>query len=146
MVVERYMDIVCKICNWKWIKELDDTNPYLCHKCGYDNETLEFDYKSLEEWIDNQYINPFTEDKLDENTSIRTFSKDTEDMELIWHIDREDRLIKVIEGTGWKFQLDNKLPIVLEKDSSIFIPKGEFHRVIKDSECTDLIIEIVFKN
>jgi hypothetical protein len=36
-------DIKCKKCGWEW--KLDDggTDPYICHKCGHDNEVDEYD-------------------------------------------------------------------------------------------------------
>ena len=54
---------------------------------------------------------PFEEEQINENTFIRTFSADVDEMELIWHEDRENRVIKVLEGNGWKFQFDEELPI-----------------------------------
>jgi hypothetical protein len=62
---------------------------------------------------------------------IRTFSGDVDEFELKWHWDEDDRLVEVIGSTDWKFQFDNELPINM--DSSIFIPKGVIHRVIKGS-------------
>ena len=46
---------------------------------------------------------PFEEEQINENTFIRTFSADVDEMELIWHEDRENRVIRVLEGNGWKF-------------------------------------------
>jgi len=40
--------------------------------------------------------------------NIRTFSKDVDPLSLLWHSDREDRMIEVLEGKGWKVQLDNR--------------------------------------
>jgi predicted RNA-binding Zn-ribbon protein involved in translation (DUF1610 family) len=37
-------DIICKNCKWSWEIEKDDKNPYLCHKCGFDNSQNKFDY------------------------------------------------------------------------------------------------------
>jgi len=39
--------------------------------------------------------------------NIRTFSKDVDPMELVWHQDKEDRHIEVIDGEGWSIQMDN---------------------------------------
>jgi hypothetical protein len=49
---------------------------------------------------------PFKEEKISENTFIRTFYQDIESGELQWHRDYEDRIIEPIEETDWKFQLD----------------------------------------
>ena len=74
---------------------------------------------------------PFTEEKIGENTFIRTFSADVDEMDLIWHADKENRIITVLEGNGWKFQFDEELPIKMRKGKTISILKGRLHRVIK---------------
>lgn len=72
--------------------------------------------------------------------NIRTFSKDVDEMDLIWHRDDEDRNIEVLEGKGWFFQRDNELPLELKEGDRIFIPRHQVHRVIKGT--TDLKIKI----
>lgn len=67
---------------------------------------------------------PYTEEG-----SIRTFSEKTNQLELVWHRDREDRIVTALEKTDWKIQLDNEPPEVLSKE--VFIPKGVYHRLIK---------------
>ena len=74
---------------------------------------------------------PFEEEQINENTFIRTFPADVDEMELIWHEDRENRVIKVLEGNGWKFQFDEELPIEMTDGLSISIFEGRIHRVIK---------------
>ena len=74
---------------------------------------------------------PFEEEQINENTFIRTFSADVDEMELIWHEDRENRVINVLEGNGWKFQFDEELPVEMTEGKSISILKGKLHRVIK---------------
>jgi hypothetical protein len=74
-------------------------------------------------------ILPFKEEKISENTFIRTFFQDVDSGELYWHRDREDRIIESIEKTDWKIQLDNELPINI--NDKIFIPKGVYHRLLK---------------
>ena len=75
-----------------------------------------------------------------DNSNIRTFSKDVNAMDLIWHMDDEDRMIEVLEGEGWKVQLDNRLPLALTKGDRIFINEGDVHRIHKGT--TDLKIKI----
>ena len=75
-----------------------------------------------------------------DNSNIRTFSKDVNTMDLIWHMDDEDRNIEVLEGKGWKFQRDDELPLALTEGIRIFIPRHQVHRVIKGE--TDLKIKI----
>ena len=70
----------------------------------------------------------------------RTFSKDVEEAELIWHRDLRDREITVLEGEGWKLQYDNQLPIDLKPGDNWYIPKMDFHRLWKGS--TDLRLKI----
>lgn len=72
---------------------------------------------------------PFKEEKVSENTFIRTFYQNVDSGELTWHRDREDRIIESIEETDWKFQIDNELPFTIE--GRILIPKGVYHRLIK---------------
>lgn len=43
-------DIQCKNCNHSWNLETDDSNPYLCHRCAWDNLNNNFDYKSYWDW------------------------------------------------------------------------------------------------
>jgi quercetin dioxygenase-like cupin family protein len=80
-------------------------------------------------------INPY----LDKG-NIRTFSKDVDPMELVWHQDDEDRTIEILEGKGWCIQRDNMLPRAMKKGETIFITKGEVHRILKGT--TDLKIKI----
>ena len=79
--------------------------------------------------------NPYTH-----TNNTRTFSKDVDPMDLIWHTDLEDRTIEILEGKGWQFQRDNELPLELKEGDSIFIPRHQVHRVIKGE--TNLKIKI----
>lgn len=73
-------------------------------------------------------MNPYSERRKD-NLIVRTFSQDIDEEELVWHRDREDREVTVLEETDWQFQFDNELPQVLK--NTIFIPKNTYHRLIK---------------
>jgi hypothetical protein len=81
------------------------------------------------------YINIETTD----NYITREFSQDTDELDLIWHMDDEDRTIIAIEETDWMFQFDDELPIPL--NSPISIPRHKVHRVIKGSG--DLKLKII---
>ena len=72
---------------------------------------------------------PFQETKISDNTFIREFSQNTDSGEFMWHRDYEDRIIKSIEQTDWKIQIDNELPKVIKGE--VFIPMGSYHRLIK---------------
>lgn len=84
---------------------------------------------------------PFEEQKIEDNIFIRIFSNDIEYGDLVWHRDREDRVIESIGKTNWMIQLDNQLP--KEINSPIFIPMGMYHRLIKgDGELKLKLIKI----
>jgi hypothetical protein len=71
---------------------------------------------------------------------IRVFSPDISDGELKWHWDEESRFVKIIDGIGWRIQIDNHLPIDLVPGEMFFIQKGAWHRIIKGK--TKLVVEI----
>ena len=75
-----------------------------------------------------------------DSSNIREFSKDVDPMDLVWHQDKEDREIEVLEGEGWCIQKDNMLPRMMKQGEIIFIKEGEIHRVLKGT--TDLKIKI----
>ena len=83
---------------------------------------------------------PFTEQQVDSQLFIREFSADVDEMELIWHTDREDRVVHIIEGNNWKFQLDNNIPFNLQKGKTYVIETKIWHRLIKGDD--NLIIKI----
>ena len=80
-------------------------------------------------------IKPYIND-----ANVRTFSKKVNSMELVWHQDKEDRNIEILEGEGWLFQRDNELPLLLKEGDHIFITANQIHRIIKGN--TDLKIKI----
>lgn len=81
---------------------------------------------------------PFQEIKVSDATVIRTFKQETDSEDFMWHRDLSDRHVIAISKTDWQIQLDNKLPETL---SQVFIPKGEWHRIIKGTG--DLTIKII---
>ena len=74
---------------------------------------------------------PFKETKISDNTFIREFSQDTESGEMMWHRDRESRIIESIGDTDWMIQLDDELPKKIIGE--VYIPMGIYHRLIKGS-------------
>jgi hypothetical protein len=74
---------------------------------------------------------PFEEEQISDNIFIRTFSTDVDEMDLIWHTDKENRFIKVLEGNGWQFQYDEELPFEMTDGLGFPVMKGQIHRVIK---------------
>jgi hypothetical protein len=82
----------------------------------------------------------YTQEQITENRFRRVLSCDVDSDELVWHRDKSNRLVKIIQGGDWKFQSEDELPISLTDGMTIYIPKETFHRVIKGSR--DLIILI----
>ena len=80
---------------------------------------------------------PFTEEKKDD-FYIRIFSSDVSEEELMWHRDKEARIIEPLEPTSWMIQLDNELPVYISE--KIYIPKEVYHRLLKGDN--DLKIKI----
>jgi hypothetical protein len=83
---------------------------------------------------------PYAEVHVKYNQCIRVFRTDLPDEELVWHRDREDRTVEVLVESDWKLQIEDSLPVTLEKCKKYFIPKGIYHRVVKGT--TDLIVKI----
>lgn len=82
---------------------------------------------------------PFTE-TINNGYFIRTFNSNLSENELKWHFDNENRIIVCEHDTDWLFQMDNKLPVTIQKNEPIYIPEGEYHRVIKGTG--DLVVKI----
>jgi len=70
----------------------------------------------------------------------RIFNIDVDSTELVWHRDRKNRWVEVIQGGDWQFQMEDELPITLVEGMKLFVPKEVYHRVIKGSQ--QLIITI----
>lgn len=96
-----------------------------CKSCGCGKMTAE----QMWEMIEDQTL-PFTEEKIDDNTIIRTFIPNSPEHLFKWHFDNEDRIVEVLEDSDWKFQYDNELPIPLLTGIDIKIPSGIYHRLI----------------
>ena len=85
-------------------------------------------------------MRPFKQVKISESVFAREFSSDVDPEELVWHRDREDRLITVTESAGWYLQQDNSMPVKMSPGDQFFIPALEWHRVIKGPG--SLLIEV----
>jgi len=84
---------------------------------------------------------PFKEKLIGGKTFLREFKENVDDSELIWHLDREDRVVIPLKSSGWKLQMDNELPKPLVEGREYFIPKMTYHRVIKGTG--DLEIKLI---
>ena len=83
-------------------------------------------------------MRPYTDLEVTDKYIIREFTENIDPIELMWHRDDEDRTLEIIGETDWMIQLDNSLPILLE--GNIFIPRHEWHRVIKGQK--NLLVKI----
>jgi quercetin dioxygenase-like cupin family protein len=81
-------------------------------------------------------VRPYQDDD-----SVRTFDSSVNSSELVWHRDREDRIVKVLEGKDWYFQFDDQLPFELKYGDQFFIEKMTYHRLIKGSTNLKVLIE-----
>ena len=77
-------------------------------------------------------MKPYRDLEITEQHILREFSDSVDPIELLWHRDNEDRTIEIVGETDWAIQLENKLPTSL--NDRIFIPKHQWHRVIKGTE------------
>jgi len=76
-------------------------------------------------------VKPYTETDLGNNLFRRIFHSNTNPTELVWHRDYEDRTMTVLFGDDWEFQFDNELPFKLYTGTTVDIPMGVYHRMIK---------------
>ena len=83
-------------------------------------------------------MQPYTDLEVTDQYIIREFSQNIDPIELMWHRDDEERTLEVIGETDWMFQLDNQLPTLMK--DRIFIPRHEWHRVIKGTN--NLLVKI----
>lgn len=77
---------------------------------------------------------------------IRTFLRDVDEQELVWHRDDSNRTVHVLRGSGWKLQKDDELPLDLETGKDYYILRDEYHRLLKGEEDLVLRIENVKKS
>jgi len=73
----------------------------------------------------------YTNEQISENEFNRTFDVTLDELELVWHEDEYDRKVTPLNENDWEFQFDNQVPQSLKKGESIFIKKGQFHRILK---------------
>lgn len=131
----------------KLIKLIKNTFPFLRTATYYGGSTstisnyednLNWEKSYINRKIDEGYL-PFNE-SVKNGIKTRVFSENVDNHELKWHFDKKDRKVKVLKSNGWKFQMDNHLPITLKEGDIITIPKGQYHRVLKGMG--DLVVKI----
>ena len=84
---------------------------------------------------------PFSEKRIQKNKFIREFKESVNTGELVWHQDREDRVVVVESSNGWKIQYENKLPVELRDGDILYIKAYTYHRVIKGSGNLKVVVE-----
>lgn len=82
----------------------------------------------------------YVDEKSTDGSWLRTFSASVDSKELVWHRDHKTREITICHGTGWSFQMDNQLPLMLIKGDHFSINRMTYHRLIKGKD--DLCIRI----
>lgn len=86
---------------------------------------------------------PFTQTNLASNKFLREFLPHTDSQELVWHRDQHSRQVTILEGEGWQFQLDNRLPQPLVPGEQFVIPAKTWHRLISGASVLKIqIVEI----
>lgn len=89
--------------------------------------------------------NPYSQENLSFNTFVRTFERDVNNEELVWHSDEFDRIVTVMNDCqGWLLQLDNEIPKYLHKGDIVEIERDRYHRLIKFDfdKTSELIVKI----
>ena len=90
--------------------------------------------------VDRSSGKPYTQIEK-EDCIIRTFDQSVLNEELVWHRDKKDRYVEVLEGEDWKFQYDNELPFVINVGMKFKVESLVYHRLHKGS--TNLILRIM---
>lgn len=72
---------------------------------------------------------------------IRNFGVRLSGNELVWHRDKKDRIVEVLEGENWRFQYDNSLPFELKIGDIICVPAETYHRLLKGTTALSLKIK-----
>ena len=83
---------------------------------------------------------PYEQKNLNNGVFLRTFSKNVLSEELVWHRDKSDRIVEVLEGENWEIQFENKLPQTLNVGEEYVIPAYTYHRIKRGT--TDLKLRI----
>lgn len=85
---------------------------------------------------------PYYDIQLTNKSFYREFSEQVDQKELVWHRDEKNRVVRVLGGEGWHIQFENCLPRELRVGESINIEARTYHRILKEDECTNLVLEI----
>jgi len=106
-----------------------------CKNCGCGKMTME----EMVTMIDDQTL-PFVQTN-HEGYITREFDASAPEHLFKWHFDDADREITALNENDWRFQFDNELPIPMA--GTVFVKKGEYHRLIKGT--SPLTLKIIEK-
>lgn len=84
-------------------------------------------------------VNPYDDFK-DGDTIIRVFQSEVLEDSLVWHQDKRNRVVTVLEGENWLFQFDDELPFKLKINDTLHIEAYRYHRLIRGE--TNLVLRI----
>lgn len=87
-------------------------------------------------------MRPYMEWMEEESCILREFNEDVDSEELVWHRDKNDRLVRIMESDGWFFQFEDEFPFELLKGMWLKIDNHRYHRVIKGDNNGSLLIKI----
>lgn len=82
----------------------------------------------------------YEQENISPNKFKRTFRSDVDNSELVWHRDKKNRIVEILNDNDWMVQMENELPRKLKKGDILFIPKESYHRVIKGDTNLEIII------
>lgn len=76
---------------------------------------------------------PYIDQRIPElqNEWIREFDLNGDPSEFVWHRDKKDRKVFILEGNGWFFQMDDRIPCEMKKGDVLEVPKETYHRIFK---------------
>lgn len=87
----------------------------------------------LNNWVSGTLLPDIGKSYIDikekDGTISRLFPSYIKPKKLKWHMDDEDRVVEALHETDWMFQLEDQLPVPLNKP--IFIKRHQWHRLIK---------------
>jgi len=73
---------------------------------------------------------PYKE-KRENGNLVREFSSDSNPDDLVWHKDKQGRIVTVVKSNGWKLQMESGLPFDLTEGKNYKIPALSWHRILK---------------
>jgi len=76
-------------------------------------------------------VDPYIDNQITDDVRVRVFDTDIDEEELVWHRDKRNRVVEILEGKGWMFQFEDGIPFPMEKGDKLEITKEQYHRVIK---------------